>query len=164
MCDTFMHGIGWGEEAFKTAYINYASDGTQFAMHSHSLYMQIVIQTGLIGLLVFLAAIFSITKNCISATASQKSNPVALLYIKASLAGAFSIMIAGIFDYTWYNFRVFFIFWALLAFACSAVKVMSAETKVHDQLNDELYSYVTVAIPFSDRKRNASKANKEITK
>jgi hypothetical protein len=73
-------------------------------------------------------------------------------------------MIIGIFDYTWYNFRVFFIFWALLAFASAAVKVIESETIVHLQTYDETYSFVTVGIPKPEEKSETSKANKEKSK
>ena len=164
LSDTFLHGIGWGEEAFRTAYINYAAEGTQSVVHSHSLYMQIAIQTGLVGLVLFILTVWLIIRKCISVTATKQSDSSLTLYAKAALSGAISIMISGIFDYTWYNFRVFFTFWALLAFACSAVKVISSENIVHLQQNDEVYSYVTVAIPSAEEKRDAAKANKEKSK
>ena len=44
------------------------------------------------------------------------------------------------------------------------VKVISSENIVHLQQNDEVYSYVTVAIPSAEEKRDAAKANKEKSK
>lgn len=146
----FAGGIGMGEEAFKTAYINFASAGTQYAVHSHSLYIQIALQIGVIGLLLFLLSLFIVAGKTFSATAKTSSDNDLMRCAKASVAGAASLLIAGMADYTWYNFRVFFIFWALLGFACAAVNL---NEKLHfepwDTESDETQSYITVPIPHN---------------
>lgn len=149
LCDTWLFGIGWGEEAFRTAYINYGTDGTQYAMHSHSLYMQIAIQTGVCGIFVFVLSIVSIFKKCFSIFSKGDSGNVLTLYSGASISGAVAVLFTGIFDYTWYNFRVFFIFWALLAFACAAANVGEDERYEWTDEMDDNFSYVTVMIPSS---------------
>ena len=147
LSDTYLYGVGWGEEAFRTAYINYGSDGTQYAMHSHSLYMQIVIQCGIIGLVVFAISVMSVIKKCISASLSMKLDRNVSLNAKASLSGALAIMVAGLFDYTWYNFRVFFVFCALLAFTCAASNIRRKADDFLLEDTDANFSYVTVSIP-----------------
>lgn len=147
LSDCFLCGIGWGEEAFKTAYISYATDGARYAVHSHSLYMQITIQTGLMGLLLMLASVFSVFGKCIGRSARTSDKSGCIDCAKAALAGVVSLMTAGIFDYTWYNFRVFFIFWALLAVACAAVNAEQAErASCLDELCDECSAYVRIDI------------------
>lgn len=145
--DTFLYGIGWGEEAFKTAYVNYSTSGAQYAMHSHSLYMQIAIQTGLVGLVVFGFTVLTIMRKCFSVSLSQKSNQSLSVNSLASISGAVAIMVAGIFDYTWYNFRVFFVFWALLAFACAASNINKIDDDLLIAEEDSNYSFITVSIP-----------------
>ncbi len=152
LTDSFLHGIGWGEEAFRTAYINYATDGTQYAMHSHSLYMQIAIQTGIIGLIVFFMVIVTVFRKCFSASSLLASDKKLSATSKAALSASLSIMISGIFDYTWYNFRIFFVFWALLALACAAANANKVDGNVIDTQYDENYSYITVRIPANGSK------------
>lgn len=146
--DTWLYGIGWGEEAFRTAYSNYSSLATQYAMHSHSLYMQIVIHTGLIGLVVFAISVILIIKKCISSSINVKSDASVTLSAKAALCGALAIMIAGLFDYTWYNFRVFFVFCVLLAFTCAASNIKQKSDDLLPEILDADFSYVTVSIPM----------------
>ena len=150
MSDSIWFGIGWGEEAFRTAYINYAADGTQYAMHSHSLFMQIAIQTGIIGLIVFLLSVGSVIKKSFTLIFDSSSDKKLAMVSKAAISAASAIMIAGIFDYTWYNFRLMFIFWALLALACAAVNVTSKEESIWITQCDENYSYITVPIPLDE--------------
>ncbi len=150
LSDSIWFGIGWGEEAFRTAYINYAADGTQYAMHSHSLFMQIAIQTGIIGLIVFLLSVGSVIKKSFTLIFDASSDKKLAMVSKAAISAASAIMIAGIFDYTWYNFRLMFIFWALLALACAAVNVTSKEESIWITQCDENYSYITVPIPLDE--------------
>ena len=116
-------------------------------MHSHSLYMQIAIQTGAIGLVVFLISILSVVRKCFSVAFDYFSDGKLSLVAKASISAVLAIMIAGVFDYTWYNFRVFFIFWALLALSCAAVNVCRKDENMWLVENDENYSYISVPIP-----------------
>lgn len=146
--DVMFGGIGLGEEAFKTAYINYASAGTQSAMHSHSLYMQVVIQIGIVGLLLFLAVLFVIFRKCYSASVRSASGKDISVVSRAALAGAVALLAAGIFDYTWYNFRVFFVFWALLGVACATANLHENENcEEFIPEGDETSYSLTVSIP-----------------
>ncbi len=142
-------GVGLGEEAFKTAYINYAAAGTQSAMHSHNLYMQIVIQLGLVGLFLFFLVLFVVCRKCFSASAAASGKDISLTS-RAALAGAVALLVAGLFDYTWYNFRVFFIFWALLGIACAATNLYENENcdDIISECDENSYS-LTVRIPKS---------------
>ncbi len=148
LSDCFLFGIGWGEEAFKTAYVSYGADGTQYAMHSHSLYMQVVIQCGIVGLVLLLIAVYSVFRKCLATPARMIGKNCSVWDAKAAVSGAISLMVAGIFDYTWYNFRVFFIFWALLAFACAVINVENSEKVYYiESANDEYSSFVKIDIP-----------------
>lgn len=157
--DVIWGGIGLGEEAFKTAYVNYASVGTQTAMHSHSLYMQIVIQLGLVGLLLFAILLFTVGRKCFSTSVNAGGDRDISFASRAALAGAVALLSAGIFDYTWYNFRVFFIFWALLGIACAAVNLHEEENTDDIVLEGDECSYsLTVSIP---RSRSENKGERE---
>ena len=67
---------------------------------------------------------------------------------RAALAGAVALLAAGLFDYTWYNFRVFFIFWALIGVACAATGLYENENRedVIPDYDENSYS-LTVRIP-----------------
>jgi putative inorganic carbon (HCO3(-)) transporter len=162
LSDCFLFGIGWGEEAFRTAYLAYGADGTQYAMHSHSLYMQVVIQCGAVGLLLLLAAVFCVFRKCLGVSSRMLGNKYSVWDAKAAVSGAVSLMIVGIFDYSWYNFRVFFIFWALLAFACAVINVENAENEYYiESIDDEYSSYVRIEIPVASDSSKSEKAKEK---
>lgn len=150
LSDTFWFGIGWGEEAFKTSYINYGAAGTQYAMHSHSLYLQIGIQTGVVGLFVFALSVYLIMNKCFSERSRENKDRFIALCSKAAIIGVMAMLIVGIFDYSWYNFRVFFIFWALLGLASAAINVSKKDSSImqYDD-NEECAAYIVVQIPKS---------------
>lgn len=140
-------GVGMGEEAFKTGYLNFAESGTESVMHSHSLYLQIGIQLGLVGLVLFLFALTSISAKCATTLRGGKLDRELSVTVKACLSGAAALLVAGVFDYTWYNFRIMFIFWALLGLACASANIGERESRtIYIPDDDERSAFVTVAI------------------
>ncbi len=163
LADVFGGGIGMGEEAFKTAYIGYASGGTQYAMHSHSLYMQIAIQLGMIGLVLFLIFLFNAARKCCSSLAVNRSDTFLSSSTKAAMAGAFALLVSGIFDYTWYNYRVFFMFWALLGFACAAANFNDRSgSEIYLGAEEEGLASITIPIRKRSQKVDISDIEKEV--
>ncbi len=155
-------GVGMGEEAFKTAYVNFAETGTHSVMHSHSLLLQIGIQLGIVGVLLFAVAVISVSGKCATSVMGKSSDKELSAIVKASVSGAMALLAAGIFDYTWYNFRIMFIFWALLGLACAAVNIGERE---HERIAvadyDEMSAYMTVAIPRASENNKKREGNEK---
>ncbi len=163
LSDVFAGGIGMGEEAFKTAYIGYATGGTQYAMHAHSLYMQIVIQLGLIGLVLFVIFLFNAARKCCSSLVVNRSDAFLSSSTKAAMAGASALLISGMFDYTWYNYRVFFMFWALLGFACAAANLNDRSgSEIYLGAEEESLASITIPIRKRSQKVDLSDIEKEV--
>ncbi|MCL2158380.1 MAG: O-antigen ligase family protein [Oscillospiraceae bacterium] len=112
--DYLIQGIGVGIEAFKLVYPGYSLAGIESAPHSHNLYLQICVELGIVGLVVFLAAMFFFFQYCF--TAIKKSSEK---YIKLSVAGGMcavmGFLINGLTDYVWYNYRVYLMFWLVVS-------------------------------------------------
>lgn len=120
--DYWFSGIGLGETSFNTIYPLYSYNNIQ-APHSHNLYLQIVSQFGILGLLVFLGVVYNFYKE---ATISMlKKRNIVLAGIVAGMTGFF---LESMFDYTWYNYRVILIFWMVLAFGTVASKLGENES------------------------------------
>ena len=163
LSDVFVGGVGMGEEAFKTAYLGYATGGTQYAMHSHSLYMQIVIQLGLAGLVLFFVFLFNATRKCCSSLAVNRSDAFLGSSAKAAMSGAFALLVSGMFDYTWYNYRVFFMFWALIGFACAAANLNDRSgTEIYIGAEEATLASVTIPIRKRSQKVDFSEIEKEV--
>lgn len=120
--DCFGGGIGIGNDSFKLVYPYYALSGIETAPHSHNLYLQICVEIGIIGLVVFLAAMFMYVQGCF--TLQIKERRGTKLMSAAILCGILSVLAQGFTDYIWYNYRVFLMFWLLLGLGVSVRKVL----------------------------------------
>jgi len=106
-------GIGPGTAAFNMVYPAYAySDST--AQHSHNLFLQLVCDAGIAALAVFLILIFVYFRMLCTAQSRERDQSSRLLQI-AFTAGTGGFLVQAMTDYSFYNYRVLFLFWAYLA-------------------------------------------------
>ncbi len=141
--DHLFPGIGVGEGPWKVVYPDYTLPGIEQAPHSHNLFMQITVEMGIVALFVFLAVLF-LSYRCGFSFFSKLSyskdvDPSDLLSpgpdtrradVKTTLrlasagplCGIFGVMIQGLTDYSWYNYRVFLLFWLVLGLGVSFAK------------------------------------------
>ena len=121
--DNLFVGYGYGTAAFETAYPSYAYSGIEAAEHSHSLYLQILFGMGLLGFAVFfIVMLFFAQKNLeFFAKAELRKNQANVAV--AAFVAFISALVMGMFDYIWYNNRIFFLFWAVIGLSCAAVRI-----------------------------------------
>ena len=53
------------------------------------------------------------------------------MMVAAAFCSVLALMVTGLFDFPWYNYRVFFLFWCILAFSCACIRVASDEMRRH---------------------------------
>ena len=121
--DYWFCGVGLGETSFNTIYPIYSYNNIQ-APHSHNLYLQFISQFGIIGLITFLGVVYYFYKDTTISMLKQKN--IVLAGIVAGMTGFF---LEGMFDYTWYNYRVILIFWMVLAFGMVASSFTEKEAR-----------------------------------
>lgn len=124
--DNFIGGIGYGLESFSEVYPSYAYAGIEAAEHSHSLYLQIIISMGIGGLLTLAIICFLHFQKC-SEYIQKPENKASKFFVTASVIGIMAGLIMGMFDYVWYNYRVFYVFWIVLAIGCAFVRIGNNE-------------------------------------
>ena len=122
--DYWLGGIGLGSGAFERIYQNYALNGAGFALHSHNFYIQLVVEMGILGLIVFLAIIFLSYKQIISVKDKNSVNKNVALAIGGALIG---YLFQGMAENLWYNYRMVLIFWIYIAILQSGVMVSQKE-------------------------------------
>ncbi len=124
--DFWISGIGLGTEAFTQDYPFYSYNGI-VAPHPHNLFLQIITESGVIGLAVFLLLLFLFFKNLVVGYQYfGKGNKfsVAMVGIASAVVG---FLLQGMFDNCFYNYRVFMIFWAVLAIGIASCRIARAE-------------------------------------
>lgn len=119
--DYSLSGIGVGEGAFAKIYPAYSYAGIEAAPHSHNLYMQLCLELGIFALIFYLLLLFVFAQYCISFIADKKNTDRSMrLICTGGLCGIFSVLIQGLTDYTWYNYRVYLVFWLIFALCICA--------------------------------------------
>lgn len=137
--DYFWGGIGYGQGAFSEIYPLYAYAGIETVAHSHNLYLEILIMGGIGALICFALVMFFFSQKCL--TYLQKpSSSISRFVTIASLAGVIAVLIIGMFDYVWYNYRVLFMFWAVIGMGVACIRVGKKEyarvREAHDDCDD----------------------------
>ena len=150
--DYFWSGVGYGTEAFSEAYSNYAYMGMETAEHSHNLFLQIMISMGVCGVVVFsIILLFFFQKNIEYLKAP--SNDSSFVLTSAGAASIICFLVMGMFDYVWYNYRMFFLFWIVLALSIATIRVGKSEIRKKqtiDRMSDCNYS---IEINVDERNR-----------
>ena len=106
-------GIGPGADAFNMVYPAYSFNGIS-APHSHNLFLQIVCDAGIATLAVFVILLFVYFRMmCIAV--SRENDQASRIHQIAFTAGVCGFMVQAMTDYSFYNYRVLFLFWSYLA-------------------------------------------------
>lgn len=134
--DFWASGIGPGTQAFKAVYPFYSYSGI-VAPHSHNMFLQILVESGIVGIGIFLAILFMFGKKMIDGyQATEKKGSKLGAIIVAICAGVIGFAVQGMFDNCFYNYRVFLIFWFTLALGISAVYIAKNEKKEREKAVD----------------------------
>ncbi|MBP3448485.1 MAG: O-antigen ligase family protein [Clostridia bacterium] len=118
-------GAGLGNYSFEVAYAPFAYMDIM-APHSHSLYFHLLSETGLFGFLAFVFLAYFILRQLFLVYKNPKSREMQILAI-ALVSGFVSFLIQGFFDNTFYNYRMYMLFFALLSVAASLYAVGGKE-------------------------------------
>jgi len=123
--DFWMAGLGQGLEAYNAVYPFYALSATP-SPHSHNLFLQIFLETGVVGLLVFVVMLacffraqFSFMRHCGDFRMKVMS--------AAFTAAAVGFLFQGMFDHVFYNYRVMLSFFLFMGVANSFVSISVRE-------------------------------------
>lgn len=113
-------GIGPGDAAFNLVYPAYSYSGI-VAPHAHNLFLQMVCDAGVAALGVFLLLLFQYFRS-LCAAMSKERDPRSRLLQVAVTAGVCGFMVQAMTDYSFYNYRVMFLFWAYLGLGALAAR------------------------------------------
>ena len=105
-------GIGPGSEAFNTIYPEYAYSSIT-APHSHNLYLQILCDTGVCGIAIFVMLIVAFYRMMFTAINRETDRQAKHLQI-AGTSAITGFLVQSMTDYTFYNYRVMLMFWVVM--------------------------------------------------
>lgn len=112
----FFSGIGTGSDVFLTVYPMFALSGASYALHAHNLFLQITIETGIVGIVIFLVMIWLFFRTVLSCYYTVKQRDTSTLVMALGM-GVLALLLQGLTDYVWFNYRVLLMFWLAIGLA-----------------------------------------------
>lgn len=124
-----VRGAGLGGDAVRQAIKDLSTyHGRAAFVHSHNLFLQLWLETGLFGLLTFIASMFSGVKSAAKAV-NQTACTATRTATIAAMAGVCGALVASLADYIWNYPRVMVIFWFVFALMLSGIKLAKREAE-----------------------------------
>ncbi len=135
--DFWYRGVGIGITPFQKLYPNYMKSGTP-AVHSHNLFLQMIVEMGIVGFLCFLWLMRNTFSAGLQKMKELEESSLTKYVIAACLAGIIGHVAHGMVDYSWYNPRITFLFWFVVSLCISLTgKVFCQEKEtVEEDEND----------------------------
>ena len=125
--DFFLTGIGLGPGSFALLYPDYANQHALVGVpHSHMVYLELVIELGLLGFVSFMWFMLRLWKDS-ACSLLQSSDKMIKLVLIASLSSLIGIAFAFGVEYVWYYPRTFFAYFVLAGIATAAIRIAKSE-------------------------------------
>lgn len=124
--DYWISGVGMGITSFNTIYPLYSYNNI-VAPHSHNLYLQVVVEYGIVGFITMVGVMYNYFKEVIISMRMKKD-----IVLGGLLSGMFGFLLQSMTDHTWYNYRVVLMFWMMIGIAIVLSKINIRE-KENDQ-------------------------------
>lgn len=114
-------GIGIGPLAFADIYPSYANPIAISAPHSHMLYMEILVELGILGVFGFFGFMYTTFKKGLSVV--NQTDKTLRCMIIAGISGFAGISFTSCAEYIWFYPRVMFVFWIVAGLILAAARI-----------------------------------------
>ena len=104
--NNFFSGVGLGVENFVSSYIMYCDNLATEAVHSHNLYLEIWVETGILGLISFVIFIVGIIIKALNVSCGKNNRD--RLIVCSSVSTLVGISVTALFEYVWFYPRVMY--------------------------------------------------------
>lgn len=122
-------GAGLGTAAVQTAVEAYGIyEGNFDFVHTHNTFLQIWVETGLLGIVAFVASMFHSVKMGAKAVLRGIAPKAVRMVILGTVSGLAGSMVCGLADYLWSYPRVMLIFWFVIALLFAGIKLAGNQT------------------------------------
>lgn len=124
-------GVGVGPAAFQQVFPLFAHAGVEASPHAHNLWLQVTSEVGVVGLAVLMIVFVLFAQICLGSI--NKFSPRERMTVSAGMCGIISALVMGLADNIWYNYRVFFVFWCVMALTVAYVNAITSErSELHE--------------------------------
>lgn len=124
--DYWLTGVGLGNRVFGIIYQRYKSFGLTTVAHTHNLYVQIWLESGISAILSFGLVLVRLLKQTFISV-KEKSNTKINNILVASLSGVLGLCVMGLADHVWFYNRILYMFWINVAIVLTSLKLIKEE-------------------------------------
>jgi hypothetical protein len=127
--DFWFSGVGPGAAAFQLVYNKYYAVYGMPAYHTHNLYIELLVEYGVFGTLVFLWLLCSYIgyalKRIVWHAGRMRRTGARFAWMAgaAAMAGMSSYLFMGLTEDCWFNFKLVFLFWFLISVTVAAARL-----------------------------------------
>ena len=121
---TFFVGAGVG--SFELIYPRLSLVGSETAGEASSLFINMLCEIGVIGLIIFIVTLFLFVQNCFEYIKSVKDKASCVM-VSGGLCAVLGMLCAGLFFDVFSSARVFYMFWLLCSFTVACIRIGRAE-------------------------------------
>ncbi len=133
--DFWFSGVGPGSASFQLIYDRFYAIYGMRAYHTHNLYLEMLVEYGVFGSLIFLWLLLSYFVYSLKRvfarldTAGRALHPAGFTKMAAiaGLASMASYLFMGLTEDCWYSFKLVFLFWLLLSVTISSARLLARE-------------------------------------
>lgn len=126
----WLTGVGLGSDTFMKVIQNYPLHTKVIPPHTHNLYIQVWIETGLIGGLAFIGFFISTIKKGVKKLKAEKDRYLKYITI-AGISSLTGILVVGVAEYVWYYPRVMVVFWVMAGLLLAALNLTTSPKIKH---------------------------------
>ena len=132
--DFWLTGVGLGYEAFREIYPFYMIDNNKSPYHAHNTYLQILVETGIIGLLVFIWLIIVTFKRGIKLIFTSKKDSFVQYIVLGSLSSIVGLLTQGLVENIFYMPKITALFYILVSFIFVAYRLNCRRVETYGQM------------------------------
>ncbi|MBE6608549.1 MAG: hypothetical protein E7633_08335 [Ruminococcaceae bacterium] len=117
-----MTGIGLGETVFENIYASLSQTGAVSASDSGSLFFEVLIRFGVVGIIFLAATVILVYRQAFSTYKVITVKRYASVYSMSALTAFTALLLVSGINYIWKDFSVAYIFWSIVGYVCATRK------------------------------------------
>lgn len=125
--ETFVTGIGLGPQAFSLLYPSFANPSAILAPHSHMLFMEVLVEMGILGFVSFLIYWIITLKRLITVKIRRNLSKEQKNYVCAALASFTGVIFVCGVEYIWFYPRTMFMFFIMAGLIMATINICKKE-------------------------------------
>jgi len=133
--DFWLSGVGQGLDAYHTVYPYYSLAAAN-TLHSHNLYLQMLVGIGIGGFFVFICILACFIRAMVNFL--RRTNEFRLKVMCAAIiVGMIGFLVQSAFDYTFFNYRILLMFYLYIGLGLAFTRVYKGDEKLNSTMENK---------------------------